>query len=112
MSSSGMLRHVALVRTVVSEEPSASIIRVTTIGKLGATLAVIKNRSKLRIMEKLLSYETSVPTRATRSNIPEDGILHSHHRENLKSYKTDFVTYHLMKEYGVTESRLCQFLIV
>jgi hypothetical protein len=43
MSSSGMLHHVALVRTDVSEERSASIIRVTTIGELG-TLAVTSNR--------------------------------------------------------------------
>jgi hypothetical protein len=32
------------------------------------------------------SYETSVLTRATRRKIPEDTILHSHRRENLKSY--------------------------
>jgi hypothetical protein len=25
-------------------------------------------------------------TRATRRNVPEDTILHSHRRENLKSY--------------------------
>jgi hypothetical protein len=40
MPSSGMLRRVALVRTDVPEEISASIIRVTRIGELGTTLAV------------------------------------------------------------------------
>jgi hypothetical protein len=35
MASSGMLRHVTLVRTDVSEELSASIIRMTRIGELG-----------------------------------------------------------------------------
>jgi hypothetical protein len=32
------------------------------------------------------SSETSVLTRATWRNNPEDTILHSHRRENLKSY--------------------------
>jgi hypothetical protein len=38
MVSSGMLRGVALVRTDISEEPSASFIRVTRIGELGTAL--------------------------------------------------------------------------
>jgi hypothetical protein len=62
MASSGILRHVALVRTDVSEEFSASIIRV---------------------MEELSSFKASVLTRAIRRNIPEDAILHSHRCENL-----------------------------
>jgi hypothetical protein len=44
MLSSGMLRRAALVTTDVSEEPSASFIRVTRIGELGTTLAVTSNR--------------------------------------------------------------------
>jgi hypothetical protein len=48
MASSGTLRRVALVRTDVSEEPRASLIRVTRIGELGTTLAVTSNRRTLR----------------------------------------------------------------
>jgi hypothetical protein len=44
MASSGMLRRVARVKAVVSEELSAPFISVTIIGELGTTLAVTSNR--------------------------------------------------------------------
>jgi hypothetical protein len=81
MVCSVMLRSVALVGIDVSEELSASSIRVTRIGEPGTTLAVTSN-----LMEAQSSSETSVLTRITLRNIPEDTILHSHRRENLKSY--------------------------
>jgi hypothetical protein len=49
MASSGMLGRVSPVRTDVSEELSASFIRVTGIGELGTTLAETSNRRTLAL---------------------------------------------------------------
>jgi hypothetical protein len=54
MTSSGMLHRVALVITGVSEELSASFMRVTRIGKLRTMLAVTSNRCTLRRNNKFL----------------------------------------------------------
>jgi hypothetical protein len=46
------------------------------------------------MMEAIRSSETSVLTKNTRRKFPEDGFLHSHRRENLKSYMT-YVCFHI-----------------
>jgi hypothetical protein len=82
MPSSRMWRRVGLVRTDGTEERITSIISVFLMA------ANVPNSPILvtLIMEAIRSSETSVLTRVTRRHIPDDGVLHSHHRENQKSY--------------------------
>jgi hypothetical protein len=85
MTSSGMLRCVALVRTDVSEELS---IFLRSVRQVLVTASVVPSSQILVTLmkEELSSSVTSVLTRATRRNIPEDDNLHSHRHENIKSY--------------------------
>jgi hypothetical protein len=73
----------------------AFTIRVTRMGKLRCVFRLLATANApsspipvTLIMETTRSTETSDLTTATRSHIPEDGILHRHRRENLKSYMT------------------------
>jgi hypothetical protein len=68
MASYGMFRRVALVRTDVSEELSASFIRVTRIGELGTILAVTRNRRTLRRNTKALGSVCSYFTDSCHSD--------------------------------------------
>jgi hypothetical protein len=84
-----MLRRVVLVRTDVSEELSASFIRVTRIGELGTTLAVTSN---LRTLRRLL---------VTATVVPSSTILVTPMKEALSSPKHRFIK----EPHGVTSQK-------
>jgi hypothetical protein len=112
-----MLHCMALVRTDVSEQHIASIIRVTRIGELGK-LAIISNRSKLRRIAdteeiflrcvlRLLVTVNVIPSspilvtlmmEAKRSS--ERSVLtrathrHIHEDGNLRSHRRENLTYY------------------
>jgi hypothetical protein len=86
-----MCCRLAFVRTDVSEERNALIIRVTRIGERGTTLAVTSNRRALQrntvtanLVPSLPIFVTlmmeaiflPVPIRATLRHNPDDGTLH------------------------------------
>jgi hypothetical protein len=90
----------APVRTDNSEERIAAVVKMTRIGELVTTLVVTSNRSTLVTvkvglstlilftskMKAVRSSETSNLKRAARRHNTEDGILHSHRRDNVKYY--------------------------
>jgi hypothetical protein len=85
MSSSGMLRRVALLRTGGSQE-------LSSVRRLLVTANVVPSSPILftLMMEALISSQESFHTIGTGCNIPEHAILHSHRRGNLKSDKICF----------------------
>jgi hypothetical protein len=86
-------------------------MRITRIGELGRTLAVTNNRNTLLVtayvipslpilvtlmMEAIWSFETSVVTRATWSNIREDDMIHT--QEILSISGNPEIYYHIHKK--------------
>jgi hypothetical protein len=86
-----MWSRVAYVRTYVSEERITSAIRVTRIGEIGTTLAATNNWSVLRKIQLIVTANANIflwkvdSYKSHRHHIQEDGILHGHRLENLKS---------------------------
>jgi hypothetical protein len=98
-----MLPRVALVRTDVLEELSASISRVTRIGELGTTLAVSSNRRTLhfvflRSVRRLL---------VTVNVVPSSPIFVTLMMQELSSSETRF----LQEPNGVTSQNTAFFIV-
>jgi hypothetical protein len=85
MVSSGMLRRVALVRTDVSEELSASFIKGTRIDELGTTHAA----KKYQVMVLLRSVCRLL---VAASVVPSSPIIFTLMKEALRSSETSVLT--------------------
>jgi hypothetical protein len=71
-----MLKYIARNLSVLR-----NVLQLLGIGNIPSALII-----STLMMKAIRSSETSVLKRATGHKIPEDGILHSHRRDNLKSY--------------------------
>jgi hypothetical protein len=101
---------VALVRTDVSEEGIASIIktkRMLVTANVPSPLILFT-----LMMETIRSSDTSVLTGATRREIPEEGILPSHRREHLKFYILVLVSASTLPELSSKQNDLCQLYLL
>jgi hypothetical protein len=85
-----MLLRVALVRTDISKGCITSIVlRLLVTAKVPSSQILLS-----LIIEAILSCEMSVLRRATQRIIQEDGILHSHRRDNRKLYMKNQISLH------------------
>jgi hypothetical protein len=102
-----MLRRVALIRTDVSEELSASFIKVTRIGELGTMLVVTSNLVFLRSVRRLLVTVNVVPTSPIPFTLkwtpyipPKRRFLQEPH--SVTSQKTEFFIFTAVKTSNFT----------
>jgi hypothetical protein len=100
IASSGMLRRVAPVRTDVSEELSASIIRVTRLGELGTTLTLTMNRR--RLLALFLVHRFLSPLWRWHSVPPKHRFLQELH--GVTSQKAQFFIVIAMKTSNLAHS--------